>query len=160
VSDSDDTDVPAGPAASAGRAGRRAGVLLFWLMGVFLIGMSWRSIVPALYFPASAPHPTAPGAARCARELSVLQGEMSSAAAESLQRASIVPWRSREAGWDGKLHALERGCGELERSRQDLVRLHDQLDAMLRGYAGGDGAMQFQQRVRGALAALPESDPT
>lgn len=160
MSDSDDTVTPAGPAASAGRVGRRAGVLAFWLMCVFLISMSWRSIVPSLYFKASAPRPAAPGAARCAKELSVLQHEMSSAAAESLERASIVPWRSREAAWDGRLHALERGCGELERSLQDLVRLHGQLDAMLRGYAGGDGAMQFQQRVRGALAALPESDPT
>jgi hypothetical protein len=160
VSDSDDTELPAGPATSAGRLGRRAGVILFWLMGVFLIGMSSRSIIPALYFPSAAPRPQAEGAERCARELSILQAEMTSAAAESVQSASITPWRARATAWDGRLHALARGCGELERTREDLLRLHGQLEAMLRAYGGDDGAMQFQQRVRGALAALPESDPT
>ena len=159
MSDAEDSPAPAGPAASAGRIGRRAGVALFWLMCVFLIGMSSRSIIPALYFPDSAPRLQTPGAARCARELSALQAEMSSVAAESLRSASIAAWRARAPGWDGRLHALERGCGELERTRLDVVRLHGELEAMLRSY-GDDGAMQFQKRVRGALAALSESDPT
>jgi hypothetical protein len=160
VSDDEDSPAPAGPAASAGRAGRRAGVALFWLMGVFLIGTSSRSIIPALYFMDAAPRPQAQGAARCQRELSALQSEMSRAAAESLQSASITPWSSRAAGWDGRLHALEQGCGELERTREDLLRLHGELESMLRRYGSERGAMQFQQRVRGALAALPESDAT
>jgi hypothetical protein len=128
-------------------------------MCLFLVGMSSRSIIPALYFPDAAPRLRAPGAARCAEELTALQSEMTLAASESLRIASIAPWRAGEPGWDGRLHALELGCGELERTRLDVVRLHGELEAMLRSY-GDDGAMQFQQRVRGALAALPESDPT
>ena len=162
MSDEEDTPTPAEPAApagSAGRIGRRAGVALFWLMGVFLVGMSSRSIIPALYFPDSAPRLKAPGAARCASELAALQAEMSSVAAESRRSASIAAWRARAPGWDGRLHALERGCGELERTRLDVERLRDELEAMLRSY-DDDGAMQFQKRVRGPLAALSESDPT
>ena len=126
-------------------------MVLFWVMCSYLIGMSARSIIPALYFPSAAPQPSPSTAKRCAAELDTLQRELSEAAAKCFTHGRMSNWDARLAAWDARFGALSRGCGPYEPARADLQTLRNELDELVRDY--GNGALKTQQRLRSALAA-------
>jgi len=138
------------------RIGRRLGVVLFWVTCSYLIGMSARSIIPALYFPAAAPRPSSAVAQRCAAELDTLQHQLSEAATSSMRRGRISTWDAKLAAWDARFGALDEDCGPYEPARQDLRVLRSELDALVQDY--GRGALKTQQRLRSALAAFASPD--
>jgi len=154
--DTSDSFEGARPQGTA-RIGRRVGVALFWVMCVFLIGMSSRSIIPALYFPHSAPVPEGTEVAKCATELRALERELSTAAATAVEQGSVERWIAGRKTWDARYLALSGGCGTLESAREDLGVLRSELDALLRAY--GDGAQATQDRLRRTLAAFAEPNP-
>ena len=149
--DSSDSNGEAVAAPRTSRTGRRFGVALFWVMCTYLIGMSARSIIPALYFPSAAPQPSPSTAKRCAAELDTLQRELSEAAAKCFAHRRINTWDARLAAWDARFGQLTGDCGPYEPARADLQALRDELDTLVRDY--GNGALKTQQRLRSALAA-------
>ena len=134
------------------RIGRRLGVILFWVLCTYLIGMSARSIIPALYFPRAAPRPSPVTAERCAAELDTLQRQLSDAALTCFRQHKVTTWDARLAAWDARFSALSEGCGPYESARNDLRALRGELDELVQQY--GRGALRTQQRLRSALAAL------
>ena len=138
------------------RIGRRLGVVLFWVMCSYLIGMSARSIIPALYFPSAAPRPTQSSMQRCAAELDTLQHQLSDAAVTCLRKGKVSGWDAKLAKWDARFAALAPDCGPYEPAREDLRTLRSELDALVQDY--GRGALITQQRLRSALAAIAGPD--
>jgi len=137
------------------RLGRQLGIALFWLIGVYVIGMSAASIIPALYFPGAAPKPPALVIDRCARQLDVLERELLAKTARTLESGSasgLDLWLSR---WDGRALALDGGCGGLESAREDLLELRDGIGALLANYRSG--TLRVQQRLNRALEQWPAS---
>lgn len=132
------------------------GVVLFWVMCSYLIGMSARSIIPALYFPSAAPRPTQSSVQRCAAELDTLQHQLSDAAASVLRRGRVSGWEAKLAKWDARFDSLAPDCGPYEPAREDLRTLRAELDALVQDY--GRGALKTQQRLRSALAAFASPD--
>jgi hypothetical protein len=139
------------------RIGRRLGVVLFWVSCSYLIGMSARSIIPALYFPDAAPRPSAFAVQRCAAELDTLQHQLSEAASSCLRRGRLANWDAKLATWDARFGALGN-CGPYEPARKDLLVLRTELDELVQDY--GRGALKTQQRLRSALAAFASPDAT
>jgi len=146
------TDQPNHQARDAARIGRHLGVVLFWVLCCFVIGMSSRSIIPALYFPASAPLPDAKTVRACATELAALQHELSQAAAACVRSGRVEGWNAQLDAWDARFLALDGGCGPLEPARGDLRALRTQLGALVQDF--GNGALKAQKRLQRALSAL------
>ena len=122
----------------------------------YLIGMSARSIIPALYFPSAAPKPSQATALRCGAELDTLQHQLSDAAATCLRRGKVATWEAKLAQWDARFSALASDCGPYEPARNDLRVLRAELDELVQDY--GRGALKTQQRLRSALAAFASPD--
>jgi hypothetical protein len=135
------------------RIGRRLGIGLFWLLAVYMVGMSAASIIPALYWPDSAPRPAAPAVEQCARQLQALEGDLVSKVASTIQRgraAGLGRWLN---AWDERSLKLAGGCGPLETTRKDLLRLRAELGALLADYRSG--SLRVQQRLQRALEHWP-----
>jgi hypothetical protein len=135
-----------------GRLGRRVGITLFWLMLCYLVAMSSFSILPALFWPAHAPHPPALPTERCASEIDTLDRELLRNAALHLrgkQRVQLATWL---AAWDQRYMALDGGCGVLEPARRDLGALRSGIESLLQNYELGPG--KARQRIRHALEPM------
>jgi hypothetical protein len=136
------------------RIGRRIGITLFWLLGVYVIGMSAASIIPALYFPGAAPKPPPAPAAACAEQLRTLQRELLAKVASTIERGDASDLDRWLAGWDKRSLALTGGCGALEAARKDLLALRAGLGSLLASYRSGP--LRVKQRLDRVLDQLPE----
>ncbi len=119
---------------SAAIIGRRVGAAVFWLMAVFVIGASTRSVVSALYGkpePASA-SASASDELRCAQGLRELSRVLHDQAAAELRlprdRSRMAHWL---AAWDRRYVALEQPCASLSSTRRDLFKLREHIEALL-----------------------------
>jgi hypothetical protein len=122
---------------------------LFWLLLCYVIGMSARSIIPALFWPTLAPRAQAPALEHCVREIRELDQELASKSAETLrsrQPARLSHWLH---AWDERYLALAGGCGPLEGAREDLQKLRTGIESLLRTYQGG--ALRTRERIGRAL---------
>jgi hypothetical protein len=135
------------------RIGRRLGIGLFWLLAVYMIGMSAASIIPALYWPDAAPRPRALSAARCAQQIHALERDLLAKVADSVQRGSLTGLERWLLMWDGRSLALAGGCGPLEPARKDLLRLRADLGSLLASYRSR--SLRVQQRLQRALEHWP-----
>ncbi len=142
--------------SSAARRGRAAGVILFWFLAVYVVGMSSWSIIPSLYFPRVAPTPKALGAAACMNELEALEHELSQHSALALQSREVRSPEHWLGEWDRRMAGLRGQCGPLETARKDLESAREVVGSMLERYA--DDAAPAQRKTRAALDAL-KRDP-
>ncbi len=147
--------LPAGRDAQGSPAGRRAGLIVYWLLIAFVIGFGVRSITLRVFWPPAAvdaPGAAPPPAASCRAGLESL--------AESLRgfasRAAAAPSAPLDrdaffAAWDLRYHALAPRCDgdaaraahgtlaryrfsleqSLERHRREETELSRDLDARL-----------------------------
>jgi hypothetical protein len=134
------------------RLGRRIGIALFWLLCCYVIGMSTRSIVPALFWPHLAPLAQMPGAAECARELRDLDDQLLRKAGESLALGEVAAFEQWLIGWDRRFAALTGGCGSLARPRRDLLTLRSGLGSLFEQF--GRGPLRAHDRLKSALDPL------
>jgi hypothetical protein len=138
---------------SAGeRVGRKLGIGLFWLLAVYMIGMSAASIIPALYWPNAAPRPDAPAVAHCAAEIDALERDLLRATATSLRHGQLTGIERSLLAWDQRAIALSGGCGALEPAREDLLRLRAGIGALIASYRSG--TLRVQQRLQRTLDAI------
>lgn len=145
-------DANVGDRGHAGQIGRKLGIWLFWLLAVYMVGMSAASIIPALYWPNAAPRPKAAAAARCAEEIATLERDLLDTAAGTLRRGEVDGLERSLLAWDQRSIALSGGCGPLEPARKDLLALRARVGALLTGYRGR--TLRLQQRLRRALDAF------
>jgi hypothetical protein len=132
--------------------GRTVGIVLFWLLLCYVIGMSARSIIPSLFWPGLAPRAEAPALKQCLREIRELDQELASKAAATLrsgQPGRISHWLH---AWDERYLALTGGCGPLEGAREDLGTLRTELESLLRSYQGG--ALRTRERIERAVVEI------
>jgi hypothetical protein len=146
-----DANAEGAPGAGA-RIGRKLGIGLFWLLAVYMVGMSAASIIPALYWPNIAPRPDAPALARCAAEIDALERELLRSATASLRRGQVAGVERSLLEWDQRAIALSGGCGALEPAREDLLKLRAGIGALLAGYRSG--TLRVQQRLQRTLDAI------
>jgi hypothetical protein len=140
------------------RRGRLLGIALFWLLLFYMIAMSSRSIIPAVFWPGQAPVAQAPGGARCAGELATLDRQLLVKTAGAVRSGEVAKLRQWLGTWDKRALALAGACGTLEHAREDLVQLRSELGVLLDAYE--NGPLQTQQRIRRALdSAAPASSP-
>jgi hypothetical protein len=135
------------------RLGRRLGIALFWLLLVYVIGMSAASIIPALYFPEIAPRPDAQSEQVCARGIDALERELLAKIAGTLTSGDAGGLDRWLADWDKRSAALAGGCGALESARQDLLELRTGIGSLLTKYRSGP--LRAQQRLDRALEPWP-----
>lgn len=140
--------------ADPGRAGRAAGIVLFWVLAFYVIGMSAVSIIPSLYWPALAPHAPPATVATCAHEISALDQKLLELVSESLHRHSSAELAMALHAWDGRSLALAGGCGPLEAARRELLHLRAQVGTLLRRIDRGPG--RTQMRIQRAIAQIEE----
>jgi len=150
---------PRAERSAAERRGRVLGIVVFWSLAVFVVGMSALSIIPTLYFPAVAPKPDPVSTRACASRLDALERELVQRSAEQLRtRDDTHPPRWLTA-WDDEMARLTGTCGELEPVRKDIAEARHRLGRMLEGYAT-DIALP-QRRARQALDdVLPANTPS
>ena len=142
------------------RIGRRLGIGLFWLLAVYMVGMSAASIIPSLYWPALAPRADSPPAARCAREIDALARDLLDTAANALRRGEIAGLERSLRAWDERAMALDGGCGVLEPARRDLLQLRTGIATLLSNYRSGTlPAQQDLQRTLDAYRASRAQRP-
>jgi hypothetical protein len=134
------------------RLGRRIGIALFWLLSCFVIGMSTRSIVPALFWPHLAPLAQTPGAAECARALRDLDDQLLRQAGELLAQGDVAAFQRWLIGWDKRFAALTGGCDSLAGPRRDLLALRSGLGSLFEDLRSGP--LQAQERLKSALDPL------
>jgi len=134
------------------RLGRRIGIALFWLLTCYVIGMSTRSIVPALFWPHLAPLARAPEAAECARELRKLDEQLLQKAGESLARGELADFQAWLLRWDKRFATLTGGCGSLARPRRDLLALRSGLGSLFDDFRRGP--LKAHERLKSALDPL------
>lgn len=132
-----------------GRLGRTIGIVLFWLLLCYVIGMSARSIIPSLFWPALAPRPAAPRLEQCEREIRELDRVLLDKAAETLRGQNAEELARWLHAWDERYLAIAGGCGPLEGARKDLQKLRARVESLLRTYQGR--ALGIQVRIRRAL---------
>jgi hypothetical protein len=140
------------------RLGRRIGIALFWLLTCYVIGMSTRSIVPALFWPNLAPLVRTPEAAECARELQELDDQLLRKAGESLARGDMANFQRWLPRWDKRFATLTGGCGALARPRQDLLALRSGLGSLLQAFQ--IGPLKAHERLKSALDPLLRATPS
>lgn len=138
-----------GGAPTAPRVGRRVGIVIFWLMAAWVVGMSSVSVISALYWPESAPRPAAASVDTCAKQISELDEELSSKATEYLGRHDIRGMEAWLQQWDRRYLALSGGCGPLEPARKDLGELRAEMERLLERYS--QDAAKRHERIRQAL---------
>lgn len=134
----------------SGRLGRKLGIVLFWLLLCYAIGMSARSIIPSLFWPALAPRPHAPALQQCAREIELLDQQLLSKSAQAVRGAGLAKLGHFLHAWDERYMALAGGCGPLEAARKDLQQLRTEVEALLRTYQGK--SWKIQERIHRALS--------
>ncbi|HEX7477334.1 MAG TPA: hypothetical protein VF331_05975 [Polyangiales bacterium] len=112
--------------------GRRIGAGAFWLMAVFVIFASTRSVLGQLYGAAAAAPSASADEARCAQELRSLSRLLADRAADELRlprdRSRTVRWL---ADWDRRYASLKHPCASLDDARRTLRTLRDRIEAML-----------------------------
>jgi hypothetical protein len=142
------------------RMGRRLGIGLFWLLAVYMIGMSAASIIPSLYWPGSAPRPAALAVEQCAERIRVLEHELLTKVADTVRRGRVAGLERWLLAWDERSLTLGGGCGPFEPARMDLLRLRADLGALLASYRSGP--FRTQQRLQRALEQWPAhgADPS
>lgn len=117
---------------SAAIIGRRVGAAVFWLMAVFVIGASTRSVVSALYGKPEPASASASDELRCAQGLRELSRVLHDQAAAELRlprdRSRMMRWL---AAWDRRYAALEQPCPSLSDTRRDLFKLREHIEALL-----------------------------
>lgn len=124
---------------------------MFWLLGVYVVGMSARSIIPSLYFPELAPVPEDAGTRMCLAELDALERELAERSAQTLLQREVASASRWLSEWDRKLHSLAGRCGPLESTRKDLEAARAVMGSMLERYA--QDAAPAQRKTRAALDA-------
>lgn len=144
------------------RRGRILGIALFWLLLCYVIGMSSRSIIPAVFWPGHAPVGDPLAAMRCAEQVDALERQLLRHASAAIDSGDLAEARRRLGAWDKRSLALAAGCGPLERSREDLLELRAGIGSLLDAYESGP--LQAHQRIRRALhssnpANLSEPQP-
>ncbi|MDD9935277.1 MAG: hypothetical protein OXT09_16820 [Myxococcales bacterium] len=137
---------------SAPKIGRRLGIAIFWLLAAYVIGMSSISVISALYWPDSAPHPSGAGVGLCATEIRELEQELVSHTTDYLGRRDIRGMEAWLQQWDRRFLALA-GCGALEPARRELGELRTEMERLLERY--GRDAARRQERILQALEQLP-----
>jgi len=135
------------------RTGRRLGIGLFWLLAVYMVGMSAASIIPSLYWPGSAPRPDPLAVEQCAGRIQVLQRELLTKVADTVRRGRVSGLERWLLAWDERSLILAGGCGPFEPARMDLLRLRADLGALLADYRSGP--FRTQQRLQRALEQWP-----
>jgi hypothetical protein len=119
-------------AKSAAVIGRRVGIAIFWLMAVFVIFASTRSVLAQLYGHETSAGPVQANERRCADELRALERSLLDHAADELRlprdRSRVGRWL---AEWDRRYAALEGTCGSLTGTRRELFSLREDLEALL-----------------------------
>jgi hypothetical protein len=135
------------------RTGRRLGIGLFWLLAVYMIGMSAASIIPSLYWPASAPRPDALAVELCAERIQSLKRELLAKVADTVRHGRVAGLERWLLAWDERSLTLGGGCGPFEPARMDLLRLRADLGALLADYRSGP--FRTQQRLQRALEQWP-----
>jgi hypothetical protein len=138
--------------SSAARRGRAAGVILFWCLAVYVVGMSSWSIIPSLYFPSLVEAPKAIGAEACMAELEALEEELSEESARALASREVRSPERWLGEWDRRMAGLHGQCGPLETARKDLETAREVVGSMLERYA--DDAAPAQRKTRASLDAL------
>jgi hypothetical protein len=145
-------DANAEETSAGARVGRKLGIGLFWLLAVYMVGMSAASIIPALYWPHVAPRPDAPAVARCAAEIVALERNLLRLTATGLRRGQIAGIERSLLAWDQRAIALSGGCGALEPAREDLLKLRAGIGALIASYRSG--TLHIQQRLQRTLDAI------
>jgi hypothetical protein len=136
------------PATGAARIGRRIGITAFWLMAVFIVVASSRSVLREIYGlgagPANADQVTA-----CAGTLQRLERSLREQAALAVRdhqnAATTQRWL---AAWDDEYASLGR-CGELEDARISLGNLRASTATLLEQH--GRRSAPLTERIRRAL---------
>jgi hypothetical protein len=145
-------DANAEQTGAGGRVGRKLGIVLFWLLAVYMVGMSAASIIPALYWPNVAPRPDAPVVARCAAEIVALERNLLRLTASGLRRGQIAGIERSLLAWDQRAIALSGGCGALEPAREDLLELRAGIGVLIANYRSG--TLRVHQRLQRTLDAI------
>jgi hypothetical protein len=135
------------------RIGRRIGIALFWALAVYMVGMSAASIIPSLYWPASAPRPDALTAQQCAKRIVALERDLLAKVADTVRRGRVAGVERWLLAWDERSLSLGGGCGPYEPARMDLLRLRADLGSLIASYRSGP--FRTQQRLQRALEHWP-----
>jgi hypothetical protein len=145
------------PARGAARIGRRIGIAVFWLMAVFIVAASSRSVLGEIYGRQDAGDATAQQQAACASALRTLETSLRTQAALALRErhdaAHIAQWLS---AWDHEYETVD-ACGPLEEARLSLGDLRARMATLLQQHARRSAPLN--ERIRRALERFDAQQP-
>lgn len=118
--------------SSAAAVGRRMGILVYWVVLVFVLSAGAYSIIPQAFGFQKRARPQAPNAKKCTKETRALSIDLldkTKGFCDRLESRKMQKWLNR---WDRRYRNLTANCAATDANRINLKKLRDGLESIKR----------------------------